>query len=116
VPAERRVLVTNHDAFGYFADSYGLEVVGTVIPSGSTSDGAAAGALAELAELARRERVPAIFTENVSADDLARTLADEVGGDVQVVELLTDSLDQDGGRTYLELVRTNAGRIADALA
>jgi len=116
VPAERRVLVTNHDAFGYFADRYGLEVVGTVIPSGSTSDGAAAGDLAELAEVVRAEAVPAIFTENVSSDDLARTLADEVGGAVEVVELLTDSLGEDEGRTYVELVRTNAERIADALA
>lgn len=116
IPEERRVLVTNHDAFGYFADRYGFEVAGTVIPSGSTSDGTGAADLADLAELIRDEGVRAIFTESVTSDGLARALASEVGEEVQVVELFTDSLGEGAeGGTYVDVVRTNAQRIADAL-
>ncbi len=118
IPDDRRVLVTNHEVFGYFADRYGFEVVGTVIPSGSTADGASAGALAELAELVAAEGVPAIFADTSSKNELAETLADEVGGDVAVVELFSESLGDasSGGATYVDMVRTNADRIADALA
>ncbi|MGF1599169.1 MAG: metal ABC transporter solute-binding protein, Zn/Mn family [Acidimicrobiales bacterium] len=117
VPAERRVLVTNHEVFGYFADRYDFEVVGTVVPSGTTADGASAQALAELAELIESEGVPAIFADTSSSDDLANTLAAELG-DVAVVELFSESLgsDDSGGGTYLDMVRTNAQRIAEALA
>lgn len=115
---DQRVLVTNHEVFGYFADRYDFEVVGTVIPSGSTADGADAGALAELAELVEDEGVPAIFADTSSNNELADTLAAEVGGEVAVVELFTESLGEAGSRggTYLEMVQTNAERIADALA
>lgn len=117
VPEERRVLVTNHDAFGYFADRYGFEIVGAVVPSGSTTDGAAAGDLARLAELVRDEGLPAIFAENVASDSLAQALADEVGGEIAVVELFTDSLGEGtAAGSYVEMVRTNAQRIAGALA
>jgi len=117
VPERRRVLVTNHQVFGYFADRYGFEVVGAVIPSGSTGEGASAGGLAALIEEIRHERVPAIFADTSSPADLARTLGEDVG-DVEVVELFSESLgDEDsGGGTYLDMVRTNAERIADALA
>ena len=118
IPAENRVLITNHEVFGYFADRYGFEVAGAIIPSGSTLDGTSAGDLAELAELITDEGVPAIFSDVSASDQLAQTLADEVGGDVQVVELFTESLgDSDSeGATYIDMVRTNATRIAEALA
>ncbi len=113
---EQRVLITNHEVFGYFADRYDFEVVGAIIPSGSTSDGASAQALAELAELIEDEGVPAIFSDTSSSDELAQTLAAEVG-DIEVVELFTESLgDEDSdGATYLDMVRANADRIAAAL-
>ena len=113
---EQRVLVTNHEVFGYFADRYDFEVVGAVIPSGSTADGASAQALAELAEIVEAEGVAAIFSDTSSSDELAQTLADEVG-DIAVVELFSESLgDADSeGSTYLDMVRTNANRIASAL-
>ena len=118
IPAENRVLITNHEVFGYFADRYGFEVAGAIIPSGSTLDGTSAAGLAELAELITDEGVPAIFSDVSASDQLAQTLADEVGGDVQVVELFTESLgDSDSeGATYIDMVRTNATRIAGALA
>ena len=113
---EQRVLVTNHEVFGYFADRYDFEVVGTVIPSGST-DGADAQALAELAEIIEDEGVPAIFADTSSSDELAQTLADEVG-DIDVIELFSESLgdESSGGATYVEMVGTNADRILAALA
>lgn len=116
VPDERRVLVTNHDVFGYFADRYDFEIVGTIIPGGSTTDGASAGALADLAEVIESEGVPAIFVDTSSTSDLAETLSAEVG-DIAVVELFSESLGEpdSGAGTYLEMVRTNARRIADAL-
>ncbi|MEO0492388.1 MAG: metal ABC transporter substrate-binding protein [Actinomycetota bacterium] len=118
IPAENRVLITNHEVFGYFADRYGFEVAGAIIPSGSTLDGTSAGDLAELAELITDEGVPAIFSDVSASDQLAQTLADEVGSSVAVVELFTESLgDSDSeGATYVDMVRTNATRIAEALA
>ena len=117
IPEASRVLITNHEVFAYFAERYGFEVAGAVIPSGSTSDGVSAQALAELAELVEGEGVAAIFSDTSASDELAQTLADEVG-DVAVVELYTESLgdaDSDGA-TYIDMVRTNAQRIAAALA
>ena len=114
---DQRVLVTNHEVFGYFADNYGFEVVGTVIPSGSTADGASAADLVELVEEIEHEGVPAIFAETSSSDELAQTLADEVG-DIAVIELFSESLgdaDSDGA-TYIDMVRSNATNIVDALA
>ena len=117
IDEDRRVLVTNHDAFGYFADRYEFEVVGTVIPSGSTLDGTSAQQLAELAEVIEHEGVPAIFAETTVSDELAQTLAAEVG-DIAVVDLFTGSLGEpgSGADTYVAMVRTNAQRIVDALA
>jgi len=117
IPEARRILVTNHDAFGYFADRYGFEIVGTVIPSGTTADGVDPGGLAELADVIRSEGVPAIFTETISSGDLAEALADEVGGEVEIVELYTDSLADEGDEasSYVGMLRTNAERIAAAL-
>ena len=91
IPEDRRILVTNHEVFGYFADRYGFEVVGAVIPSGSTAEGASAGELAELAELIEAEGVPAIFADTSSTSDVAETLADEVGG-IEVIALFSESV------------------------
>ena len=113
---DQRVLVTNHEVFGYFADRYDFEVVGTVIPGGSTVDTASAQALAELAETIEDEGVPAIFADTSSSDELAQTLADEVG-DIEVVELFSESLGDENsdGATYVQMMRANADRISAAL-
>ena len=75
----------------YFADRYGFEVAGTVIPAGSTVDGSSAGALAELAALIEAEGVPAIFSDVSASDQLAQALAEEVG-DIAVVEFSPNRL------------------------
>lgn len=117
ISEENRVLVTNHDNLGYFADHYGFEVVGTVIPTGSTTDATSAGELAELAEVLEAEGVSAIFADNSASQELTDTLAAEVG-DVEVVVLYTGSLGEPGsdGETYLLMMGANAERITGALA
>lgn len=116
VPAERRVLVTNHEVFAYFADRYGFTVLGAIIPSGTTLAEPSASGLRELAAKIARAGVPAIFAESSSPGRLAKALAAE-GTGVAVVELYSESLGRPGsdGATYLDMIRTNAARIAAAL-
>ncbi len=114
IPPDRRVLITNHEVFGYFADRYGFEVAGAIIPGGSTLSAANPGQLADLAALIEAEEVHAIFVDTSSSSQLAEVLAAEVG-DVAVVGLFSESLGSDGGETYVEMVRTNAERIAKGL-
>lgn len=113
-----RVLVTNHEVFGYLADRYGFEVIGTVIPGGTTGEGASAADLAALVEVVEDAGVPAIFADTSSPARLAEALAAEVGGEVEVVTLFSESLGEpgSGGETYPAMVRTNAERIAGALS
>jgi zinc/manganese transport system substrate-binding protein len=116
VEPERRKLVTNHDSLGYFADRYGFQVVGVVIPGGSTLSQPSSAQLAELVSRIEEEAVPAIFAETSSPTDLAEAVAAETDG-VAVVELHTESLgapDSTTG-TLLGMLWANAERIADAL-
>ncbi|WP_436794730.1 metal ABC transporter solute-binding protein, Zn/Mn family [Actinospongicola halichondriae] len=117
VPADARLLVTNHEVLDYFADRYEFEVVGTVVPGASTNDAVSARDLDSLATTIRSSGVRAIFVETSSPSQLADTLAAEAGVEVAVVELFTESLGADGsgGATYVDMVRTNATRIAEAL-
>ncbi|MEZ5238407.1 MAG: metal ABC transporter substrate-binding protein [Microthrixaceae bacterium] len=115
VPESDRVLITNHEVFGYFADRYGFEVLGTVIPSTSSQAQADAESLTDLAQLIEQRGVPAIFADTSSPEDLVDALAAETGG-VEVVELYSESLDPDGAPTYVEMMRENARRVADALS
>ncbi|MDQ3470242.1 MAG: zinc ABC transporter substrate-binding protein, partial [Actinomycetota bacterium] len=112
-----RRLVTNHEVFGYFADRYDFDVVGAVVPSLTTNAQASAADITTLADVVRDTGVPAIFADNTQSTQLAEALADEVGGNVEVVELFSESLGEpgSGGETYLEMMRTNAVRIAAAL-
>ncbi len=116
IPAERRKLVTNHDALGYFADRYGLTVVGTVIPGLETTAEPSAQEIADLLDLIDREGVTAIFAENTAAPGLAAELAEEAGIAI-VDDLYTDSLGEpgSGADTYLGLMRTDTVLIVEAL-
>lgn len=117
IPSDARVLVTNHEVFGYFADRYGFEVVGTVIPSGTTLAEPSSAELEDLAEVIKENDVPAIFGETTQSTRLADALAESVGADVEVVELYTESLGEEGSgaETYVGLMRTDAELIAGAL-
>ncbi len=117
IPTEQRVLVTNHEVFGYFAVRYDFEVLGAVIPGGSTLAEPSAADLAELADEIDERGVPAIFADTSSPARLADALAAE-GTDVEVVELYSESLGEEGsaGDTYIGMVRANAEAIAAALS
>ena len=113
---DARILVTNHDALGRFADRYDFEVLGSVLPSLSTLAEANPADLAELATAITTTGVSAIFVDAQSSDTDAQALARRLEG-VEVVTLLTGSLTSgtDDGRDYLTMMRTNTSRIVDAL-
>ncbi|CAN5717085.1 hypothetical protein BH24ACT3_BH24ACT3_08000 [soil metagenome] len=117
VPEERRALVTNHEVFAYFADRYDFEVIGAVIPGGSTLAEPSAAELDELSEAIESEGVPAIFAETSAPDRLVEALAREASIEVEVVELFAESLGEEGSGadSYVGMMTTNAERIADAL-
>jgi zinc/manganese transport system substrate-binding protein len=117
VPAERRVLVTDHDALGYLADAYDFEVVGTVIPGGSTLAEPSSQELTDLVSVITDRQVPAIFASSANPSALVDAVAAETGSEVEVVELYVDSVGAEGSgaETYAGMVTTNAQRIADAL-
>ena len=117
IPNERRLLVTNHDAFGYFADRYGFEVIGTIIPGGSTLAESSSAEIAALVETIVANNVPAIFVENIGSAGLADILAEETGTDIEIVELTSDALGEPGSATgsYLDMLLYNATAIAGAL-
>ena len=114
VPEERRLLVTSHDSFGYFADLYGFEVVGVVL-SITTDVAPSAGDLADLVEEVRENGVSAVFGETTVSERLAKAVASESGA--ELVRLYSGSLGPEGSgaATYIEMVRTNVGRIVEAL-
>lgn len=116
VPAERRKLVTSHETLGYFADRFGFEVIGAVIPAPSTLAEANPAELEELATVIADAGVPAIFAESQHSADDTEALAGRIG-DVEVVTLYIDSLGEPGSGvdTYLGLLITDARLIADAL-
>ncbi len=117
VPEEDRVLVTNHEALGYFADAYDFEILGAVIPGGSTDARSDPAQFAELAGTVEAAGVTSIFAETTGSTRLAEQLSREVGGEVEIVELYTGSLGDEGSgaETYQDLLRTDAELIAEAL-
>ena len=116
LPAGSHKLVTNHEALGYFADRYGFEVIGTVIPSPSSMAQTSPAGLEALAEIIEHERIKAIFAETQHSVDDIEALAARVG-DVDVVTLYTGSLGPagSGADTYTGFLRTNTDLIVDAL-
>ena len=117
IPAECRKLVTDHDAFGYLADRYEFEIVGTIIPTGAELAEPSAAELSALADAITTGNVSAIFSESIFPSALAEALEREVGNDVALVTLYSDSLGDpgSGADTYITMMRTNAERITGAL-
>jgi zinc/manganese transport system substrate-binding protein len=114
IPARDRKLVTDHDALGYYASRYGIDVVGAAIPALSTQAQPSAGETAELVDQIRRERVRAIFPEAGLNAALQESLSRETGAEVGG-ELWADSLGPEGssGATYLESLASNTETLAD---
>ena len=117
IAPELRNLVTNHDALGYFADRYGFEVIGTVLPSSSTLAEANPSALEELAEAMEEASVRAIFVEAQHSAPDAEALAERVG-DVELITLPTGGLGEPGQEsdTYVGMLRTLTRRIVEGLS
>jgi ABC-type Zn uptake system ZnuABC Zn-binding protein ZnuA len=109
VPAEQRKLVTDHDAFGYFAKRYGITVVGAVIPSQTTQAQPSAKDLAQLVDLVRRGGVKAIFPESSLSPKLAQAIAAQTGASANHT-LYGDTLGpaDSSGNTYLHMEQANA--------
>jgi ABC-type Zn uptake system ZnuABC Zn-binding protein ZnuA len=117
IPPGSRKLVTDHDAFGYFAQRYGLEVIGAVIPAQTTQAQPSARDLAQLGDLIRREHVAAIFPESSLSPKLARAIARETGAGAGLT-LYGDTLGPpgSGADTYLKMEAENARTIALGLS
>jgi ABC-type Zn uptake system ZnuABC Zn-binding protein ZnuA len=112
VPAAQRRLVTDHDAFGYFAQRYGLDVVGAVIPSQTTQAQPSAGDLAKLVATIKREDVKAIFPESSINSKLAKAIARQTGATADH-QLYGDTLGPAGsaGDTYIKMELANADQM-----
>ena len=108
VAEERRLLVTSHDSFGYFANLYHFEVVGVVL-STTTDVEPSAGDLAELVHEVEENNVPAVFGETTVSERLAKAVATESGA--ELVRLYTGSLgpEDSGAATYIEMVAHQRG-------
>ena len=120
IPAAKRKLVTDHHALDYFAEKYGFQVVGVILPSVSTAAETSASRTAQLVELLRREGVSTIFVDAAAGRtirSLTRAVAKELGTGVRVVPLLIGSLAPKGrrGDSYLELMEYNLDQIVSGL-
>ena len=115
IPADRRRVITSHDAFGYFSRAYGLSFVA---PQGvSTESEASARDVARIIRQIRAEKLPAVFLENVSdprlMDRIARETGARIGG-----RLYSDALSRTDGPagTYIEMMRNNIRELSSALS
>lgn len=111
IPEQRRKLVVFHDAFGYFADAYGLQLVVAALPGGANQQ-PSAGAVAELIRTVRREQVPVVYTEPQFSSPVLEAVAREAG--VRVLTLYSDAF---AGTvdSYVALMRANARALAAGL-
>ncbi|MHB8625213.1 MAG: metal ABC transporter solute-binding protein, Zn/Mn family [Aggregatilineales bacterium] len=116
IPAANRVLVTNHDALGYYATRYGFQIAGVVLPGGTTNQEPAPQQVAALIDSITAKHVKAIFLENVGSDKFAQQIADGSGAKV-VQALYTDALGDAGtpGDTYVGMMYANLKTLQDAL-
>ncbi len=116
VPAPKRLLVTNHDELGYFADAYGFQVLGAVVPSVTSDAAPSAQQMAQLVQTVRNSGVPAIFLDVNENQNLARQIASETGSKV-VTDLYVESLSARGGpaSTYIDMMKYDVTTIVNAL-
>ena len=115
IAKEKRKVVTTHDAFGYFSRAYGIAFIS---PVGINTDAEASAAdIGRIIKQIRREKIPAVFMENISDPRLLERIRQESGARIGGV-LYSDSLSKANGpaATYLEMMRHNARTLAGALA
>ena len=115
LPADRRTVITSHDSFAYFSRAYGIRFVAPV--GVSTEAAASAADVGKLIRQVRKEKIPAIFMENVSDPRLLERIRAETGAKVGGT-LYSDALSKSAGAasSYLAMMRHNAATLATALA
>jgi ABC-type Zn uptake system ZnuABC Zn-binding protein ZnuA len=116
IPPDERLLVTNHESFGYYADRYGFKVIGTIIPNFSSASSPSAKEVSSLIEKIKAANVRAIFLETGSDSKIADQIAKETGITV-VTELLTHSITEPGGPapSYIEMIEFDTKMIVESL-
>lgn len=116
IPEADRKLVTNHDAFSYYLDRYGIKFIGSVIPSFDSTAEPNAKDLADLVAKIKAEKVKAIFTETSLNPKLEKQIADEAGVKIYS-NLYGDTLGEAGseGETYLKMMQANTKNIVAGL-
>jgi ABC-type Zn uptake system ZnuABC Zn-binding protein ZnuA len=117
VPAARRLLVTSHDALGYYARRYGIQVVGTVIPALTTAAQPSAGEVSELVATIKRTGVKTIFAESSVNPKVEEAVAREAGARIGP-ELWADSLGPEGssGASYVGSIAANTRALVDGFS
>ncbi len=115
IPADKRRIITSHDAFGYFGAAYGIEFVA---PQGvSTEAEASAKDVARIIRQIKVEKIPAVFVENISDPRLVKRISDETGAKIGG-ELYSDALSDDKGpaSTYIDMMNNNVRELSSALS
>jgi zinc/manganese transport system substrate-binding protein len=115
IPAQNRRIITSHDAFGYFAKAYGLAFIA---PQGvSTEAEASAKEVAVIIRQIKKDKIPAVFLENIADPRLMARIAEESGATIGGT-VFSDALSKPGkgGATYIEMMRHNLKQFEDALA
>lgn len=116
LPPEKRLLVTNHDALGYFSQAYGFKVVGAVIPSVTNEASPSAQQMATLIDTIKSSGAPAIFLDISENQKLANQIASESSAKV-VTDLYVETISAPDGpaATYIEMIRHDVSIIVEAL-
>lgn len=115
IPAERRRIITSHDAFAYFGNAYGLTLIS---PQGvSTESEASAKDVARIIRQIKADKIPAVFMENISDPRLLTRIAKETGARIGGA-LYSDALSDDKGpaSTYIDMMRSNVRTLSSALS
>jgi ABC-type Zn uptake system ZnuABC Zn-binding protein ZnuA len=116
IPSQRRLLVTNHESLGYFADRYGFTVIGSIIPSATTGASPTAQDLANLTKQIQESSAPAIFLETGTNPQLAEQIVSETGIKIAPGIYSHSTTNGEGpASTYLEMMRYNTTVIVEAL-
>ncbi|MFZ6020962.1 MAG: metal ABC transporter solute-binding protein, Zn/Mn family [Chloroflexota bacterium] len=115
IPPQNRKLVTDHLLFGYFAERYGFEQIGAIIPGYSTAAQPTAQEVAAIEDAIREFGVKAVFVGKTINPTLAQRVAEDTG--IQLVGLYHGSLSAAGGEaaTYLDYIRYNVTQMVNAL-
>jgi zinc/manganese transport system substrate-binding protein len=114
IPPERRKIITTHNAFGYFADAYGMQFIS---PEGISTDAEpSAKDVAKIIAQIKKQNIPAVFLENVIDPRLLQEIARETGAKIGGM-LYSDALSEANGpaASYIELMRNNIHQFAKAL-